>query len=99
LRSVDGEEEAGSASVVEGRREGLKDSGESEAFGPSCGEETAPDARRSRAEGDVTGRKVSVGQSETEVAVGAEIATGCRGSLLDDATNPRGPSGQPDEGK
>lgn len=52
LRSDDGEDEAGSAGVVEGRREDLEDSGESEAFGSAGGEETAADARGCGAEGD-----------------------------------------------
>jgi hypothetical protein len=78
LRSDDGEEEAGSASVVEGRCEDLKGFGESKGFGTSGGEEAASDARRRCAEGDVTGRKVPINHSETEIALGAEIATGCR---------------------
>jgi hypothetical protein len=70
LRSDAGEKEAGSASVVEGRRENLKDSGESEAFGASGGEEAAADARCGGAEGDVTRRQVSIGQSEAAVGAG-----------------------------
>jgi hypothetical protein len=77
-RSDDGEEEAGGAGVVEGRCEGLKDPGESEAFGPSGGEETASDARRRCAESYESWRKFSLNQAETEIALGAEIATGCR---------------------
>jgi hypothetical protein len=51
LRTDNGEEEAGSASVVEGRCEELKGSGESETLGASGGEEAASDARRGCAEG------------------------------------------------
>jgi hypothetical protein len=56
--SGDGEEEAGSSSVVEGRREGLKGSGESEAFGAAGGKEAAADAQRGGAEGDGVGCQV-----------------------------------------
>ena len=68
LRSDDGEEEAGSTSLVEGRCENLKGSGESEAFGAAGGEETAADARRRCAEGHATRGEISIGQSEAAVA-------------------------------
>jgi hypothetical protein len=68
LRSDDGEEEAGSASVVEERCEELKGSGESEALGTSGGEETASDTWRSRTESHEAWRKFSLNQSETAVA-------------------------------
>jgi hypothetical protein len=77
-RSDDGEEEAGSASVVEGRCEDFEGFGESKGFGTSGGEEAASDARRRCAESDESWRKFSLNQSETEIGVGAEIATGCR---------------------
>ena len=67
FRSDDGEEEAGSACVVEGRCEELKGSRESEALGASGGEEAASDARRRCAEGDVARREVSIGQSKAAV--------------------------------
>jgi hypothetical protein len=68
LRSDDGEGEAGSACVVEGRCENLKGSGESEAFGAAGGEEAASNAWRSRTESHESWGKFSVNQSETAVA-------------------------------
>jgi hypothetical protein len=68
LRSDDGEDETGSADVVEGRCEKLEGYGESEALGASGGEETASDARRRSAEGHDSWRKFSLNQSEAAVA-------------------------------
>jgi hypothetical protein len=76
LRSDDGEEEAGSAGVVEGGCEDLEDSCQSEAFGAAGGEEIAADARGSGAESDVTSRQVSIGQAEAAVVRGTHLFSG-----------------------
>ena len=83
LRSGDGEEEAsGNSSVVEGRCEELKGSGESEALGCSGGEEVASDARGCSTEGNGAGCAVQVDQSEAQSlrAREGEIAAGLQRS-------------------
>jgi hypothetical protein len=74
LRSHDGEEEAGSASVVEGRCEKLKGSGESETLWASGGEEAASDPWRSCAKSYETGGEIHIHHSKA--AVEAQLATG-----------------------
>jgi hypothetical protein len=58
LRSNDGKEAAGSASVVKGRCESDEGSGEGETLGSSGGEKTAADTWGGRTESDDIGREV-----------------------------------------
>jgi hypothetical protein len=69
VRSDNGEDEAGSASVVERRCEEPKDSGESETLGASGGEEAASYSERGCAKGDGARRAVPVDQSKAAVTV------------------------------